>query len=587
MKKTILLCVMLFSALYACAQTTSETWAVMKQEMENGTPLPIGRHLYAIKGSLFSSSKRQIELIDKNTQKETQIERGQLYAFKNKAMYEMGNILKKTYKLHTYEGEEGIHEGRLDFFPAQQDVLMRITYNGDENNADIYQVQILESQMKIQAIFKGSIEQAQNSSPKSWKRLSKQTMLYVTGDINGFYDGYKLFIEDSTVAEKPITDMYPGLLTNPQTQMLLSSGLQLEEVCKTYQLQDPAEKPCTLEFYPAKNEIALKVTENNDTQNPRLYIIVFKDYTITAYPAIEEDGILYIIPKATPLTLSYIRDIRTVCFNNKLFVENENAPQKPLMDMLWAVVPNGGQRAKLLFSDIKDELYTKTFRLKDADEPILLDFHENNKEILMRITTGKQSSPDSRSFRLYNARKYAVTYYLSPEETDLSPANPLIDRKKDTLYYVPCCKSFFLGTQQFVEDTTIAQKSLDDFQILRDSIGDRIETNPEFPGGESACMQWLAQNIKYPSICIEQGIQGRVYVQFIVEKDGFITNIKAVKSPSPFLSKEAIRLVKQMPRWKPGTVNGVPVRIKFTLPIKFLLTSESDSSKKKSRQMGK
>lgn len=105
-------------------------------------------------------------------------------------------------------------------------------------------------------------------------------------------------------------------------------------------------------------------------------------------------------------------------------------------------------------------------------------------------------------------------------------------------------------------------------------IFDIVEVMPEFPGGEKALFQWLAENIKYPGICAEQGIQGRVYAQFVVDKDGSITDIKVVRSPDPYLSQEAIRVLANMPKWKPGMQRDKPVRVKFSIPIMFRLTQE-------------
>ena len=93
--------------------------------------------------------------------------------------------------------------------------------------------------------------------------------------------------------------------------------------------------------------------------------------------------------------------------------------------------------------------------------------------------------------------------------------------------------------------------------------------NAQFPGGEQACKEWLADNVKYPKKCLKKKIEGRVAVSFIVEKDGSITEVKTIKSPHPLLSKEAERVVKAMPKWKPGQFNNEPVRTRYTLPIVF------------------
>lgn len=102
-------------------------------------------------------------------------------------------------------------------------------------------------------------------------------------------------------------------------------------------------------------------------------------------------------------------------------------------------------------------------------------------------------------------------------------------------------------------------------------IFDVVESIPEFPGGQAALMQYLAKNIKYPTISQENGTQGRVIVQFVVNKDGGIVDAKVVRSVDPYLDKEALRVVGTMPKWTPGKQRNKPVRVKYTLPVMFRL----------------
>lgn len=97
------------------------------------------------------------------------------------------------------------------------------------------------------------------------------------------------------------------------------------------------------------------------------------------------------------------------------------------------------------------------------------------------------------------------------------------------------------------------------------------EKMPSFPGGQQALMKYLNENIRYPIIAQENGVQGRVIVQFTVRKDGSIDDVKVVRSADPSLDKEAIRLVKSMPNWEPGKQRGKAVHCKFTVPIVFKL----------------
>ena len=107
-----------------------------------------------------------------------------------------------------------------------------------------------------------------------------------------------------------------------------------------------------------------------------------------------------------------------------------------------------------------------------------------------------------------------------------------------------------------------------------DKTFDVVEQMPEFPGGTSELMKFLSMNIKYPEAAEKAGLQGRVVVTFIVEKDGTVSNAKVVKSVSEELDAEALRVINAMPKWKPGMQKGQPVRVKYTIPISFRLNNE-------------
>ena len=102
-------------------------------------------------------------------------------------------------------------------------------------------------------------------------------------------------------------------------------------------------------------------------------------------------------------------------------------------------------------------------------------------------------------------------------------------------------------------------------------VFDVVEQMPEFPGGQAALLKWIGDNIKYPTIAEENGIQGRVVCTFVVERDGSVTDVQVARSIDPSLDKEAIRVLKKMPRWNPGKQNGSAVRVKYTVPVTFKL----------------
>jgi protein TonB len=98
-----------------------------------------------------------------------------------------------------------------------------------------------------------------------------------------------------------------------------------------------------------------------------------------------------------------------------------------------------------------------------------------------------------------------------------------------------------------------------------------VEEYPEFPGGDKALKEYIVNNIRYPEVARQSGISGIVYVQFVVEKDGSISDVKVLRGIGGGCDEEAMRVVKSMPKWKPGKQRGQPVRVYFTLPIEFKL----------------
>ncbi len=98
-----------------------------------------------------------------------------------------------------------------------------------------------------------------------------------------------------------------------------------------------------------------------------------------------------------------------------------------------------------------------------------------------------------------------------------------------------------------------------------------VEEMPTFTAEGGNVTKWISKNVKYPILAQENGIQGRVYIQFVIEKDGSITDVKVARGVDASLDKEAIRVIQSMPKWKPGKQRGKPVRVSYTLPINFQL----------------
>ena len=112
-------------------------------------------------------------------------------------------------------------------------------------------------------------------------------------------------------------------------------------------------------------------------------------------------------------------------------------------------------------------------------------------------------------------------------------------------------------------------------------VYDVTETMPQFPGGQGVMMKYLAANIKYPASAVKAKKQGRVIIAFVIQKDGSVTNARIVKSVDPELDAEALRIVKAMPNWTPGTQDGKPVNVRYTIPVVFSLYKEDVTPGKK------
>lgn len=141
-----------------------------------------------------------------------------------------------------------------------------------------------------------------------------------------------------------------------------------------------------------------------------------------------------------------------------------------------------------------------------------------------------------------------------------------------------CEKNTMVTTFSVIDNIQYGDTTLNDYDIIEQYMQDEeeelfmvVEERPEYPGGYTALLEFLRKNIKYPAVCRDNNIQGRVIVSFTVEKDGSITDIAVKSGVHPALDAEAIRITSLMPKWKPGQQKGKPVRVKYSMPINFRL----------------
>jgi TonB family protein len=123
----------------------------------------------------------------------------------------------------------------------------------------------------------------------------------------------------------------------------------------------------------------------------------------------------------------------------------------------------------------------------------------------------------------------------------------------------------------FNVEEKVEEKVIDD-DVDRTPVFTVVEEMPSFPGGEESRLKFLQDNIVYPQVAKESGIQGTVYVSFVVDSKGRVTDVKVMRGIGGGCDEEAVRVVKMMPGWNPGKQAGKPVRVQFTMPIKFILS---------------
>jgi len=125
-----------------------------------------------------------------------------------------------------------------------------------------------------------------------------------------------------------------------------------------------------------------------------------------------------------------------------------------------------------------------------------------------------------------------------------------------------------LNKTRIIDQVVAEEKPVEEDKIYNMAM---VEQQPEFPGGTAALYKWLGDHINYPAIAAEEGVQGKVIVEFVVSKSGAVENVRVLRGRHPALDKEAVRVVKAMPNWNPGRNNGQPVKVTYTLPVTFKL----------------
>ena len=163
------------------------------------------------------------------------------------------------------------------------------------------------------------------------------------------------------------------------------------------------------------------------------------------------------------------------------------------------------------------------------------------------------------------------------EQPQQAPPPPEAPKAEEVIEIMDNDSKVEESTIQASDDTQAAVEvkytpvEVEEEEVDEQQIFTIVEEQPEFPGGMAECYKWIGKNLNYPTISAENGVQGRVTVNFVVNVDGSIVDVKVLRGVDPYLDKEAIRVVSKMPKWKPGKQRGKAVRCSFNLPVRFKL----------------
>jgi len=142
------------------------------------------------------------------------------------------------------------------------------------------------------------------------------------------------------------------------------------------------------------------------------------------------------------------------------------------------------------------------------------------------------------------------------------------------LIFAPLPLMGFSTTKIIVRQDTVIPTNIDGNENDTTYSFYVLEQKPEFKGGIGGLMKWIAEHTNYPKEAKKKGITGKVFVQFVIERDGSVSNVKLARKVNPLLDEEAVRVIKMMPKWKPGKQRGKPVRVMYQIPINFVLDKQ-------------
>lgn len=262
--------------------------------------------------------------------------------------------------------------------------------------------------------------------------------------------------------------------------------------------------------------------------------------------------------------------------NDYVYEDTQEQPQKK-------VVKKGKKTAQVKVNDktieVKEEMPAVTGEARLHIQGVAEAVEKQEVKEAPKLIFGEANGPEP--LLILNGKVATKEQVMALNQDEIDHINVLKDEERAKEYG----KHFnadvsngiiFVNTKEYMKNgkrevMSVTVKAKKPAEESEEGAFNVVEQMPQFPGGDIELMKFLSENVKYPEAAEKAGTQGRVIVQFIVEADGSITNVKVVKKVSDELDAEALRVVNAMPKWKPGLQKGQPVRVKYTLPVTFRL----------------
>ena len=258
------------------------------------------------------------------------------------------------------------------------------------------------------------------------------------------------------------------------------------------------------------------------------------------------------------------------------YVIRTDSPKRHNKAVLWTLIGAlifGG----LAFGLVKANQYLEARRLamEGEQEEVLIDMSQDAEEPEPENERVEQPKPEVLPEEVLKSVKVTELQIVEDDKVKKEDEIKTQDELKETETAFGQ-KDNEKGTEdrnvtRTLKEEVVVEKPIEKPKEVKEEIFKSVEQMPQFPGGDAALMKFLSSHINYPPMAAENNVQGKVILQFVVEKDGHVGEVKVVRSVDKDLDKEAVRVVKTLPKFTPGRQNGQPVRVWYTLPVQFKL----------------